>query len=124
MATHAQDQRMEVAIGLMLRWGVTISAVVVLAGGALYLLHAGAAPDYAHFHAASAEAVSLRGIFGGVARGSSVSIIQLGILLLIATPLVRVILALVGFLVEKDRLYTLVSAIVLLILLFSLLHSR
>jgi uncharacterized membrane protein len=116
---------MEVAIGMMLRVGVMIAALVVIVGGVLYLRHPRvAAPDYAHFHSAPQEALSIRGTFSGVAHGSSVSIIQLGLLLLIATPVVRVIFALVGFLLERDKLYTLVSAVVLAILIFSLVHSR
>ena len=119
-----QDQKLEVAIGMMLRVGVSIAAAVILLGGVLYLLHGGAAPDYTHFHSAPAEVLSVGGIFAGVARGSSLSIIQLGVLLLIATPVVRVIFALIGFLREGDRLYAWVSAVVLAILMFSLLHSR
>ena len=53
--------------------------------------------DYTHFHAAPAEALSIRGTLAGVAHGSDLSIIQLGVLLLIATPIVRVVFALVGF---------------------------
>ena len=122
---HKNDQRLEAVIGQMLRVGVTLSALVMLAGGVLYLRHPGVlAPDYTHFHSAPAEALSIRGTFAGVARGSSLSIIQFGILLLIATPVVRVVFALVRFLQERDRLYTVVSVVVLAILLFSLIHSR
>ncbi len=119
------DQRLEAVIGQMLRAGVTVSALIMFAGGVLYLRHPGGhAPDYTHFHSAPAEALSIRGTFAGVGHGSSLAIIQFGILLLIATPVVRVVFALAGFLLEKDRLYTVISAIVLAILLFSLIHSR
>jgi uncharacterized membrane protein len=122
---HQQDQRLEAVIGQMLRAGVTIAALVMLAGGVMYLRHPGVpAPDYMHFHSAPVEALTIGKTFTGVAHGSSLAIIQLGILLLIATPVVRVVFALVGFLLEKDRLYTAVSVIVLAILLFSLIHSR
>ncbi len=119
------DQALEVAIGRMLRIGVTIAAAVILTGGLVYLRHgAGPAPDYRHFHVAPQEALSIRGTFTGIVRGSSLSIIQLGVLLLIATPVVRVVFALVGFAREGDRLYASISAAVLAILVFSLLHSR
>ena len=131
MPTHsfapsaAQDQKLEAAIGLMLRTGVSVAAGVILLGGILYLRHPGnPAPDYTHFHAAPAEALSIRGTLAGVLRGSDLSIIQFGVLLLIATPIVRVLFALVGFAREGDRLYAWVSAIVMGILVFSLLHSR
>ena len=124
-AVQTSDQKLETAIGIMLRAGVTIAAAVVFLGGILYLRHpAGPAPDYTHFHSAPPEALSIRGTFAGVVHGSDLSIIQLGLLLLIATPVVRVVFALVGFLLERDRLYTIVSAVVLAILLFSLIHSR
>jgi uncharacterized membrane protein len=122
--TAEQDQQLEVAIGLMLRIGVSLAAGVILLGGVLYLAHGGDAPDYTHFHSAPAEALSIRGTLAGVARGSSVSIIQLGVLLLIATPVARVVLALVGFAREGDRLYAWISAAVLAILVFSLWYSR
>ena len=48
--------------------------------------------------------------------------VQLGLLLLIATPIARVVLAAVGFAFERDRMYVVVSLIVLAVLLFSLLH--
>jgi uncharacterized membrane protein len=51
-------------------------------------------------------------------------VIQLGLLLLIATPVVRVILAGIGFLMERDQLYFWVSATVLAVLLYSLWHIR
>ncbi len=123
-ASELADQHLEVVIASMLRGGVSFSALVVLAGGVLFLLHGGAAPDYTHFHSASQEVLSIRGTLAGVSHGSSLSIIQLGILLLIATPVVRVIFALVGFVMQRDWLYTLVSAVVLAVLLFSLIHSR
>ncbi len=119
------DRKLEAAIGMMLRVGVSVAAAVILIGGIVYLRHgAGPAPDYRHFHAAPAEALSIRGTFAGVRHGSSLSIIQLGVLLLIATPIVRVIFALVGFAREGDRLYAWISAAVLAILTFSLLRSR
>ena len=46
----------------------------------------------------------------------SEGIIQFGLLLLILTPVARVAMAIVGFSLERDRLYTVVSLIVLLIL--------
>jgi len=123
--SSSADQRLETAIGMMLRVGVTVSALIVVIGGILYLQHpGGAAPDYTHFHSAPKEALSIHGTMAGVAHGSSVSIIQFGLLLLIATPVLRVLLALVGFLLERDKLYTFVSLLVLGILLFSLVHSR
>ena len=119
------DHKLEVAIGWMLRIGVSLAAVVILLGGLGYLRHgAGPAPEYRHFHAAPDDTLSIGSTLAGVGRGSSLSIIQLGVLLLILTPVLRVVLALVGFALEGDRLYSWISAIVLAILTASLLHSR
>ena len=62
-------------------------------------------------------------LFGLVAAGDGAAIIQLGILLLIATPIARVIFAVIGFAIERDRLYVLISLIVLAVLMVGLLHS-
>jgi len=118
------DQKLEVAIGRMLQTGVLLAAAVVLLGGILYLLHeTGPRPDYSHFHGEANALRSPADIATDAFRGDARSIIQLGLLLLIATPIARVILAAVGFLLERDRLYFWVSLIVLAVLLYSLLHA-
>jgi uncharacterized membrane protein len=59
----------------------------------------------------------------GIAGGQASAVIQLGILLLIATPICRVIFAVIGFLIERDRLYVVVSLVVLAVLLFGMLRG-
>lgn len=117
------DQKLEIAIGRMLQTGVLLAAAVVLAGGILYLYEAtGPRPDYSHFTGVAEALRSPVKIVSNAIHGDAQSIIQLGLLLLIATPIARVILAAVGFLLEHDRLYFWVSLIVLAVLLYSLLH--
>ena len=58
-----------------------------------------------------------------VARGDATAAIQLGILLLVATPICRVIFAVIGFLLERDRLYVVVSLTVLAVLLAGVLRG-
>ncbi len=109
------DDRMEQIIGNLLRAGVLLAAAVVLAGGAWYLVMNGtAAPHYGHFHAAIRNLRSIGSL--PLAEG----IILAGLLILIATPVARVAFSLVAFGREGDRLYVLVTAIVLLILLYSI----
>ena len=60
------------------------------------------------------------GILADIGQFRGRGIIQLGLLLLIATPVARVVFAIIGFALEKDRLYVVVAALVLGILLFSL----
>ncbi len=50
-------------------------------------------------------------------------IIQLGLLLLIATPVARVAFSIWGFAAEHDRLYMIFTGVVLMVLLYSLLGS-
>jgi uncharacterized membrane protein len=118
------DQKLEVAIGRMLQVGVMLAAAVVLVGGILYLRQeAGPRPDYSHFTGVAKRFRSPAEIVPNALHGRARSIIQLGLLLLIATPIARVILAAAGFLIERDYLYVCVSLIVLAVLLYSLLHA-
>jgi len=118
------DQKLEVAIGRMLQIGVMLAAAVVLLGGLLYLHQVtGPRPDYSHFTGVAERFRSPTEIVSYAFHGRARSIIQLGILLLIATPVARVVLAAAGFLIERDRLYFWVSLIVLAVLLYSLLHT-
>jgi uncharacterized membrane protein len=120
-----QDQKLEVAMGNMLRVGVTVAALVVLAGGILYLLQAGpSTPDYSHFRGAPAAYEHIVPIVTGAFQLDSKSLIEFGILLLIATPVCRVIFGVIGFSAEKDLFYAGVSTVVLAVLLLSFLTKR
>ena len=59
----------------------------------------------------------------GLARPRPEILIQFGLLLLMATPVARVVLALGAFVMEKDRTYMVITAAVLAILLYSLAAS-
>lgn len=118
------DKTLEILVGKLLRAGVLISALVVGAGGVLFLAQHHADPvNYKTFHGESAELRSLSGIFSMALHLQSSGIIQLGLLLLIATPIARVALAALGFYLEKDHLYVVVSLTVLAILIFSIMHA-
>lgn len=120
----SEDKRMEVAMGHLLRAGVILSALVVAIGAAVHLRQAPAlAPDYHVFHGAVPDLKSPVKILHSALAGDGPGIIQLGLLLLIATPVARVIFALAGFLGERDWLYSCVSLLVLLILLYGLVHG-
>jgi uncharacterized membrane protein len=118
------DKQMDLAIGKLLRFGVIFSAVFVCFGGILYLQRPlRSAPKYNHF---LAESTSLRGV-AGVLRGAvhldANSVIRLGLLLLIATPVARVAFCIVGFARQQDRLYIVISSSVLVILIYSLIQG-
>lgn len=117
------DQRMELIMGRLLQVGVLLASVIVLIGGILYVhAHAAAPMDYRTF---SSEPAFLRHpsqLIQHLAAGDGAAIVQLGILLLIATPIARVVFAVVAFAIERDRLYVAVSLVVLAVLLVSLLY--
>lgn len=118
------DQRLENMIGQLLRIGVLLAAAVVFAGGVLYLVqNHSRRVDYKTFSAGTEKLRTLPGIVKLAGTGDSEGLIQLGLLLLIATPVARVVMAIVGFELERDRMYTIVSLIVLAVLLFSLMHA-
>src|SRR6202044_2470294 len=111
------DRRLETIIGRLLQVGVLAAAATVLAGGIFYLVQSHSARvDYRSFAPGGPDVISLSGIVRSAAHLQSLGLIQFGLLLLIATPVARVALAVVGFALERDRLYTVVSLIVLLIL--------
>jgi uncharacterized membrane protein len=119
MASEA-DLKMEMAISRMLRTGVAIAASVVLVGWMLYLWQAhGAQPGYHHFHGVPSPADKLTPVFEGIRYFDSRSIIRLGILLLIATPIMRVAFCVYSFATQKDKIYVLISTVVLTVLLYS-----
>ena len=124
IANRFDDQKMEVAMGHLLRFGVLLAAAVVIVGGALQLWQArGISPNYRTFHGAPQSLESPVKIWRGVLGADGASVIQFGLLLLIATPVARVALGLGSFLLERDWLYSVVSFLVLGILLYSLVKG-
>ena len=109
-------------IGNTLRRGVTLACVLAALGGLYYLIAHGAdaVPDYRHFdpHTAAAQTdyTSLMGIVRGVAALNAHSCIQLGVVALILTPILRVVLSLFDFALERDWLYAAITAIVLAVI--------
>lgn len=119
---HEEDRKIEIILGNLLRIGVIASALVVVAGGAVYLIrHGFEMPHYSIFKGEPAIIKDVPGIYKGVLELRSIAIIQLGILLLIATPVMRVVFSVVAFLYEKDLMYVFFTLIVLAVLIFSLL---
>jgi uncharacterized membrane protein len=115
---------MDVVIGNLLRAGVLISALVVMVGGVLYLARNGGSPtDYRVFRGEPSDLRSVGGILRDAVALNGRGIIQLGLLLLIATPVARVAFSVFGFAEESDRLYVVIASIVLLVLACSLIGS-
>jgi uncharacterized membrane protein len=118
------DSRMESIMGLLLRFGVVLASTVVLAGGVFYLQdHAGQRPDYRSFVAHPVQLRHPGELWAGIGRGSADAIVELGILLLVATPIARVVFAVMAFAMERDRLYVAISLTVLAVLLYGMLKG-
>jgi uncharacterized membrane protein len=118
------DQKIEILIGNLLRIGVVISATLVLCGALVYLVrHGNASTEYNVFHGEPSAYRTFSGIMNEVLHFRGRGIIQLGLVLLIATPVARVAFSIWGFLAERDRMYAGFTALVLAILLYSLIGS-
>ena len=115
------EHDVEIRLGRLLQAGVAIAAAVVLAGGVVYLIHnGGSRPHYSTFAGEPAELRSVGGILGDAAALRGRGIIQLGLLILIATPVARVAFSLYAFLRDRDRAYVLITSVVLILLVLSL----
>ena len=120
---------MNYVLGIVLRYGVVLSGAIIAIGTALFIAKHS-------FDDASASLaynpgmvphgtfpVSLLSIFTGLVFLDPSSIIQLGLLVLLATPVARVVLSLFLFAAERDRKFVYLTTAVLAILLFSILAT-
>ncbi|MBW4677650.1 MAG: DUF1634 domain-containing protein [Desmonostoc geniculatum HA4340-LM1] len=127
----SSEQQLEYLLSNLLKYGVLIASAVVLLGGILYLIHHGAEP--AEYHFFQGEPLQFRspgGVVQAVLSGSDAygglrlrGIIQLGLLLLIATPILRVIISLLVFLMKREFIYVIVTLLVLASLTYSLVGA-
>jgi uncharacterized membrane protein len=120
------DECVECIIGNLLRIGVIASALVVFSGGVLYLIQHGreAAPHLDTFRQDETE--GLREpvhIFRESTKLRSLDLIMLGLLLLISTPVARVIFSIAAFALQRDFLYVIFTLIVLCVLVYSILSG-
>jgi uncharacterized membrane protein len=116
------DHAVEQVIGRLLQAGVLLAAAVVVLGGSVLLAHHGAErADYRAFRGVEPGLRSVGAIVRGALAMDSRAVVQLGLVLLIATPVVRVGLTLVAFVLQRDRLYVAITTVVLGLLLYGLL---
>jgi uncharacterized membrane protein len=116
-----KEEQVDRIISVLLRTGVITAASVVFAGGVWYLARFGRlVPNYHMFHGEPQDLRSVPGVWRGVLRLQPLSVIQFGLLLLIATPISRVAFSVVAFAVERDKLYMALALVVLAVLVWSL----
>ena len=114
-------RRAEVVISNVLRGGVLLSAITITAGVLLFYVRSAQTAqgllDHPYPH-------TLAAVFSGLALGDPIAIIALGLLLLLATPVVRVAVSIFAFALERDWRYVAITALVLAILIASFLLGK
>ncbi len=117
-------RRMERLIGIVLLAGVLISAFIVLFGGALYMWRHGSSPvHYRIFRGEPSDLRSLAGIWKDFEHGSGRGAIQFGLMLLVGVQLVRVVLTGVLFLLNRDKIFVVITFLVLAMLTYALFFA-
>jgi uncharacterized membrane protein len=120
-----KDTDMQAVIGWILRAGVLVSMSVIFIGGVIYLYrHGQTHVDYSKFVGVPDFVNNPGGIIHGIFTLRGRAIIQAGVILLIATPVIRVLFSAIGFIMEKDYLYTGITILVLFIILASMISGH
>jgi len=122
-------RQVELLISNLLRTGVTASLVIVVLGTVLSFVHH---PQYVSSPAelqrltrpGAAFPRSLGDVWAGVRDLSGQAIVVVGLLLLIATPVMRVAVSIFAFMYEGDRTYVLITSVVLALLMLSFALGR
>ena len=112
---------MDQIMAVLLRTGVLLAALLVLVGGIIFLArHPQPTTNYRVFQGEPGELRTISGILREARQLRGRGLIQLGLLLLIATPVARVLFSVFAFLYERDWTYVAVTTLVLSLLTYSL----
>ncbi len=115
------DKDVQLILGTLLRVGVLLSTGIVLIGGILFIsTHTNQKVSFENFNPEETKFSSIAAIFVGLRRFDGLAIIQFGVLLLIFTPIARVVFSIFSFLMEKDYMYVAIGLIVLCVIITSL----
>ncbi|HET6440146.1 MAG TPA: DUF1634 domain-containing protein [Anaeromyxobacter sp.] len=115
------DLWMEKLIGRLLRTGVMLATALILTGAVLFLArHGGERPGGRTFHGEPGDLTRLSGIVRDAAGMSGRGLIQLGLVLLVATPVARVAFSLFAFTAERDWKFVVITLVVLAVLGYGL----
>jgi uncharacterized membrane protein len=118
------DKQVEQVVGNLLRAGVMVAAAVVAVGGTLYLLGHGEEPAVHSVYNVPENPPGPVAILTDALQGDGAGVIELGLLLLIATPVARVVFSVFAFGVQRDYTYVGITLIVLAVLLYSLFFGH
>jgi len=115
------DKDVQLILGTLLRVGVLVSTAIVIIGGIVFLSsQTNQIVSFENFKPEQAKFSSVAEIFKGLKTMDGLAIIQFGVLLLIFTPIARVVFSIFSFLMEKDYMYVLIGIIVLCVIITSL----
>jgi len=119
-APPAEKERMELTVARLLNLGLLLSTLVIVSGGVLLVIEQGATPiDFKNLHGQALTLASVPSIVVAAATLDARAVIEIGLLLLVATPIARVALSIFLFLKKADYLYVGITGAVLAILLFA-----
>lgn len=125
-AAQQQEHKIEVSLSKLLTAGTTVAGLVMLAGIAWLVLRApgDARPKYDHFVPTAQEGKGLGAVIQGVMSLEPHAIMLGGVMLLVLTPVARVLFTLLAFVLKKDWLYVAMTAVVLGVLAYGLLGGK
>lgn len=122
MKKNFTDLDLNRSVGNLLRLGVILAVITSLVGFVKLFLEGFKMPNkYSMLDLGNTSEQVWTLFWESLVQGKGMAIIQLGILMLIFTPLMRIIFALIGYLKEKDYVYVIISSIVLAIMIISFL---
>ena len=116
--------KVERAISNILRGGVILSLFLIACGTALSFTHHS---EYMHAHSDTARLLNSKAEFphtlketlDGVRSERGQAVVVVGLLVLIATPVIRVGVSIIAFVVEKDAIFVMLTTLVFALLLLS-----
>jgi uncharacterized membrane protein len=122
-------ERIELLISRLLLGGVIVSKTLILIGVLLMFIHHPAylksAADLQRLtRPGAAFPTTVAEVAQGVIVGRGQAVVALGLMLLILTPILRVAVCIVGFALQRDRAFALISTLVLVVLLISFLLGK
>ena len=122
--TKSHERELEIANSIVLKYGVILSCSLIAIGLIVAFLKEGQAlqitiPQLLQSNLGK-PTFDAATFFTGMAHLNGMYIVELGVLILLATPVLRVAVTTVMFMVEKNTEYTIIGAFVLVVLLISL----
>ena len=117
-------ENVRLVIGRVMYFGISTAMALIIIGGVIFLfLHANDIVSYQQFHGEPRLLTTFTGIIKDAYNLQPAGIIQLGLLTLFFTQILRVALTVWYFIKDKNLLFTSISTFILFVLVASLLWS-